>query len=227
MDEEYRLRDMVSRQISQRGIDDHRVIAVMKTIRRDLFIPTERRMEAFGDHPVPIGYGQTISQPYIIALMTASLSLTGTEKVLEIGTGCGYQTAILARLSASVHTVEIREPLYRMAMENLPSEEYGNVRFHLGDGFEGVPDEAPFDRISVTAAAPRVPETLLSQLGDGGKMVIPVDETGTGTKGQDLLLIERKGEKRYVNSLCPDRFVPMIGKVQDRGKTDSSRRRGR
>ncbi len=222
MDEEYNLREMVSRQISQRGIGDFRVISVMNTVRRDLFIPLERRSEAFGDHPVPIGYGQTISQPYIIALMTASLSLTGAEKVLEVGTGCGYQTAILSKLAAMVHTVEIRDQLHRTARENLPPVEYGNIRFHLGDGFDGVPEEAPFDRIIVTAAAPAVPAPLVNQLANGGKMVIPVDDARGG--GQTLVLIEKRGNEFMTTPICPVRFVPMIGRARKEGKSSCNRR---
>jgi protein-L-isoaspartate(D-aspartate) O-methyltransferase len=177
----------------------------MAKVPRHLFVPEGLRRESYADEPLPIGEGQTISQPYIVAYMTEALGLKGGEKVLEIGTGSGYQTAVLAEIAGTVWTVEIVEALARRARTILDGLGYANVRYRVGDGSAGWPEEAPFDAIMVTAAAARVPGTLEDQLAVGGRMVVPV-----GTEAQELLLIRRgkTGFKR--ESLLAVRFVPLV-----------------
>lgn len=203
-------REMVDVQIVARGIKDKKVINAMLKVPRHLFIPENYRREAYEDHPVPIGYGQTISQPYIVAFMTEAVGLKGDEKVLEIGTGSGYQAAILAEIVKEVYTIEIIEPLAKRAQETLKNLGYKNVKVFVGDGYNGLPQYAPFDVIIITAAAPRVPEPLKSQLKVGGRMILPL-----GENYQDLVLITKYGKNNYMmTTLLPVIFVPMTGEIQ-------------
>ena len=202
---------MVEEQIEARGIKDSLVLAAMRKVPRHLFVPERYRSEAYADHPLPIGYGQTISQPYIVAYMTEALRLKGGEKVLEIGTGSGYQAAVLAEIADSVFTIEIIPELAESARERLRRLGYKNIFVLCGDGYRGWPEHAPFDAIIVTAAPDHIPGPLVEQLKVGGRMVIPV-----GSVYQELFLVvktERGVEKR---SLLPVRFVPMTGEAQRR-----------
>ena len=209
MTHDYRLarERMVKNQLVPRGIKDQGVLRVMGEIQRHLFVEEALVGEAYNDHPLPIGHKQTISQPYIVALMTQALELTGQEKTLEIGTGSGYQTAILAELSETVYTVERIRPLLEKSRELLEKLGYTNIRFKAFDGTLGWKEHAPFDAIMVTAGAPKIPQPLLDQLTDGGRMVIPI-----GNKySQDLIkLIKRKDTYREEN-LGGCRFVDLIG----------------
>ncbi len=200
--------DMVEYQLRRRGIRDPRVLAAMARVPRHLFVPPQLRGEACADYPLPIGAGQTISQPYIVARMTEALELNGTEKVLEIGTGSGYQTAILAELAREVCTVERIPELSEEAGERLSSLGYTNVRFLVGDGTLGVPEEAPFDRIIATASLPRIPNALLAQLADYGIIVAPIGGRGF----QRLLKLRKSGDGFEEIELGECRFVPIIGK---------------
>lgn len=202
-------RDMVREQIQARGIRDPRVLDAMRDVKRHLFVPDASAEDAYEDFPLPIGEGQTISQPYIVALMTELLELKAEDRVLEIGTGSGYQSAVLSRLAAEVYSIEIVKSLSDRARELLEQQGYPNVHLRVGDGYNGWPEEAPFNDIIVTAAPPEIPRNLLDQLIDGGRMVVPV-----GTNYQELMLIEKKkGEikKRVITAV---RFVPMV-----KGKT--------
>jgi protein-L-isoaspartate(D-aspartate) O-methyltransferase len=202
---------MVRDQLIARDITDQRVLAVMREVGRHEFVPPEQQRHAYADHPLPIGKGQTISQPYVVALMTQLLKLGGEEKVLEIGTGSGYQAAILSRLTKEVYTIELEPELAAGAAERLRKLGYDNVRVRAGDGFFGWPEHAPFDAILITAAAPRVPETLVEQLRDGGRIVLPRDENGA----QELVSgIKQAGQLR-LRSHGPVLFVPMRGEVRD------------
>jgi protein-L-isoaspartate(D-aspartate) O-methyltransferase len=201
---------MVEEQLRNRGIRDEKLLALMADIPRHLFIPPENRHEAYLDQPVSIGYGQTISQPYIVALMTQSLLLEPNHEVLEIGAGCGYQTAILAALVRRVYAVERLDPLLQLARQNLERLNIRNVDFCLGDGAQGWPDAHTFDRILVAAAADRVPPRLLDQLACPGRMVIPVGEF----YDQKLLLIEKKNHETTETLLCYCRFVRLIENPQ-------------
>ncbi|MFQ5997271.1 MAG: protein-L-isoaspartate(D-aspartate) O-methyltransferase [Dehalococcoidales bacterium] len=189
-------------------IKDKRVLAAMSRIPRERFVPPENRHLAYEDMPLPIGLGQTISQPFIIALMTEALELSGQEKVLEIGTGSGYQAAILAELAHFVITVERLPPLAKAAKEVLDSLGYGNIEIHLSEETLGWPEGAPYDAIMVTAAAPKVPNDLLTQLAIGGRMVIPVGSRYL----QELCKITRQRKKHKVQNLGGCRFVSLIGK---------------
>jgi len=200
-------RKMVAEQLRARGIRDERLLAAMEEIPRHRFIPASLASRSYEDGPLPIGEGQTISQPYIVAEMTEALRLSGTEKVLEIGTGSGYQTAILCRLAREVVTVERIASLLKGAGKILPELELENVRFRVGDGTMGVPEEAPFDRVIVTAASPDVPAPLFEQLAEGGIMVIPVGARWE----QDLLRVRKEGGKPRKDLLGACRFVPLIG----------------
>jgi protein-L-isoaspartate(D-aspartate) O-methyltransferase len=189
------------------GIHDDRVLAALCRVPRHRFVPPQLLPYAYEDRPLPIGHDQTISQPYIVALSTEALALTPTGRVLEIGTGSGYQTAVLAELAGAVYTVERLPELSTSAQERLGSLGYNNIRFRVGDGTRGWPDESPFDAILVTAGAPRVPEGLLAQLAPRGRLVIPVG----GRFNQELLLVRRDGEHLVHERLCPCTFVPLIG----------------
>ena len=200
-------RRRLQEQLSPRGIEDQRVLAAMARVPRHLVVPEALWHQAYSDCPLPIGHGQTISQPYIVALMTEALALKGKEKVLEIGTGSGYQAAVLAELAQRVFSVERVSELALKARRTLDKLGYGNVLIRVGDGTQGWPERAPFDAIIVTAGAPQVPKALLEQLKEGGRMVIPVG----GEEGQELLRIV-KAEGRYPKQdLGGCRFVKLIG----------------
>jgi protein-L-isoaspartate(D-aspartate) O-methyltransferase len=198
--------EMVRDQIRVRGIKDEKVIAAMLRVERHRFVPWEYRAEAYQDYPLPIGDGQTISQPYIVAFMTEALKLDPHDKVLEIGTGSGYQAAILAEICDSVYTVEIFQSLARSASKVLGELGYQNVFIKVGDGFEGWEEHAPYDGIIVTCAPENIPEKLQEQLAEGGRMIIPVG----GAYTQELILIEKKNGKLQKKTVLPVRFVPMI-----------------
>ncbi|MGE0356060.1 MAG: protein-L-isoaspartate(D-aspartate) O-methyltransferase [Burkholderiales bacterium] len=205
---------MVSRQLRSRGIADARVLEAMGRVPRHEFVPPALHPSAYGDFPLPIGHGQTISQPYIVAFMTEALRPRPTDRVLEIGTGSGYQAAVLAGLVAEVFTIEIVAPLGERARRDLARLGYGNVRVRIGDGYEGWPEHAPFDAIIVTCSPEHVPRPLVEQLKDGGRMIIPVGEAGIG---QELYLLEKRGGKVVQRAVMPVRFVPMTGRAQERG----------
>ncbi|MBI4762351.1 MAG: protein-L-isoaspartate(D-aspartate) O-methyltransferase [Chloroflexota bacterium] len=199
---------MVERQLRGRGISDRRVLDAFEAVPRHLFVPEEYRHLAYEDGPLPIGFGQTISQPFIVAYMTQLLDLTGKERVLEVGTGSGYQAAILSALTAEVHTIELIPALAERARATLAQIGVTNVSIHIGDGSLGWEAAAPYDAILVTAAGPRVPPPLLKQLADGGRMVLPVGERGA----QVLELWRREGEQFSQETLLPVAFVPLRGK---------------
>jgi protein-L-isoaspartate(D-aspartate) O-methyltransferase len=201
-------RHMVSHQLRARGIRDQRVLDAFEFIPRHLFVPEESRMWAYEDRPHRIGFGQAISQPFIVAYMTQSLGLIGTERVLEVGTGSGYQAAILSRLAREVHSVELISPLAERAAKTLTGLEITNVLIHVGDGSQGWSECAPYDSIIVTAGGPRVPKSLLDQLTDHGRMILPVGESGY----QDLELWNREGDAFSHETLLPVAFVPLRGK---------------
>jgi protein-L-isoaspartate(D-aspartate) O-methyltransferase len=202
---------MVDQQLAGRDITDPRVLRVMGAVPRHRFVPLEVRAEAYGDYPLPIGLDQTISQPYIVAFMTQALRLDGDERVLEIGTGSGYQAAVLAGLCAEVYSIEIIPELSRRAGETLADLGIKNVSLRVGDGYRGWPEKAPFDAIVVTAAPPRIPQPLVDQLAAGGRMVAPV-----GDLAQDLVVIERTPQGVTQRTVMPVRFVPMTGEAQRR-----------
>ncbi len=195
---------MVEDQLKARGIKDPRVIRAMLKVKRHLFVPPHSRNQAYEDHPLPIGEGQTISQPYIVALMTELLALKGRERILEIGTGSGYQAAILAELAKKVYTIELLAPLARRAETLLHALDYKNITVKFGDGFLGWPEFAPFDGIIVTCAPEKIPEPLLAQLSENGRLVIPV-----GTRWQELKLVRKIKGRTTVADVIPVRFVPM------------------
>ena len=199
---------MVDRQIRQRGVRDEKVLRVMEELPRHHFIPHESRAMAYMDEPVPLGLGQTISQPYIVALMTEKLDLKPEHEVLEIGYGCGYQTAILARLCRRVYSIEVLEELAQRGRENVGRQGITNVEFHIGNGRQGWPDAGKFDRILIAAVTEEVPPALIEQLKDSGKMVLPVDDQGS----QSLLLLEKKGREIIRNFVCYCRFVRLVHK---------------
>ncbi len=199
-------RDMVEIQIRKRGIKDERLLRAMLEVERHKFVPREIQRFAYEDRPLPIEEGQTISQPYIVAIMTELLKLDGDERVLEIGTGSGYQAAILAELAKKVYTIEILEPLARRSKELLSDLGYENITVKLGDGYLGWEEHAPFDAIIVTCAPPHIPQPLIEQLAEGGRMVIPV-----GVYRQELKLLEKLDGQIKTSSIIPVRFVPMTG----------------
>lgn len=208
-DWEREIDDLIEFELKPSGITDDAVLAAMRKVKRHKFIPETLRDRAYGNYPLPIGENQTISQPYIVGLMTQALEIRKTDRVLEIGTGSGYQAAILAELSEIVYSIERVDTLSSRARTNLYSQGYDNIYLIVGDGTLGLPEYAPFDRIIVTAAAPKATETLLSQLKKGGKMVVPVGNRSI----QDLKLIEKALNGRiYRKSLGGCRFVPLIGK---------------
>jgi protein-L-isoaspartate(D-aspartate) O-methyltransferase len=199
---------MVQDQLVARGISDERVLEAMGEVPRHLFVPEVRRSHAYEDRPLSIGYGQTISQPFIVAFMTAALELTGAEKLLEVGTGSGYQTAILCRLAREVISIECIKELADSAQARLVELGYSNLRVVVGDGSMGCPDEAPFDAIMLTAAAPEVPEVMKQQLVDGGRLVGPV-----GSRyDQVLVRLRRFGPEWEREMLGPVIFVPLVGR---------------
>lgn len=199
---------MVEYQLRARGISDQRVLEAFESVPRHLFVPEESREWAYEDCPHPIGFKQTISQPFIVAYMTQMLELTGSERVLEVGTGSGYQAAILSRLVAEVHTIELIPSLAERATLTLAGLGMKNVFIHIGDGSQGWTDAAPYDAIIVSAAAPRVPQRLLEQLADHGRMILPVGVSGF----QELELWRREGDSFPHETLLPVAFVPLRGK---------------
>ena len=197
---------MVEQQLKPRGIKEERVLAAMAKVPREEFVPADARPSAYEDGPLPIGYDQTISQPYVVAFMTEQLRPKRSDRVLEIGSGSGYQAAILGELVAEVYTIEIVEPLGKSAEATLQRLGYKNVHVRVGDGYKGWPEEAPFDAIIVTCAPEKVPQPLVDQLKDGGRMVIPVGERFA----QQLYLLEKKNGQLKESVTLPVRFVPML-----------------
>ncbi|MBP7584741.1 MAG: protein-L-isoaspartate(D-aspartate) O-methyltransferase [Spirochaetes bacterium] len=201
-----RLRDqMVKRQIEARGVSDRKVLDAMRRVKRHDFVPQHHVTSAYEDHPLPIGHGQTISQPYIVALMTELCDLDGSEKVLEIGTGSGYQAAVLSLLAKEVYSIEIVEPLAKLSAQRFKSMGYGNIQVKCGDGYRGWPEHAPFDVIILTAAPPDMPMDLFRQLKEGGVMVAPV-----GDYFQELVKIEKIDGRMRRTLVTHVRFVPMV-----------------
>ena len=201
---------MVEEQIVKRGVTDERVLDAMREVPRHLFIPEAYRDAAYFDAPQPIGSRQTISQPYIVALMSSLLELDGDERVLEIGTGSGYQAAILSRLAEKVYSIEIRKSLADLARSTLEEIGYDNIEVRVGDGYGGWPEAAPFDGIIVTAAPEKVPQALIDQLEVGAKMVIPV-----GNFFQDLLVVTKTEDGVHTKHVAAVRFVPMVTDPED------------
>lgn len=202
---------MVKNQIKARGIKDPRVLAALLKVERHLFIPPANRNLAYQDYPVPIGEGQTISQPYIVAFMTEELELKGDERVLEIGTGSGYQAAILGELAAEVYSIELIPSLGERAAHLLDDLGYDNIMVRIGDGYQGWPEKAPFDAIIVTCAPENIPPKLIEQLKEGGKMVIPV---GPVSGVQNLIKGVKRSGKIEISEELPVRFVPMVRERQ-------------
>lgn len=200
---------MVKNQIEARGVKDRRVLAAMRKVQRHLFVPERLRNQAYNDEPLPIGYGQTISQPYIVAYMTEQLDVGADEKVLEIGTGSGYQAAILGELGGEVYTIEIVPELGERAKKTLADLGYTNVHVRIGDGYNGWPEAAPFDAIIVTAAPAHIPQPLVEQLKLGGRMIIPV-----GDFHQELILLVKTEKGIEKRKKIPVRFVPMTGEAE-------------
>ncbi len=196
---------MVKTQIEDRGVRDEGVLRAMREVERHKFVPGHHHASAYEDHPLPIGHGQTISQPYIVALMTELCDLQGDEKILEIGTGSGYQAAILSLLAKSVFSIEIVEPLGKSARLKLKELGYDNVQVRIGDGYGGWPDEAPFDVIILTAAPPSIPQSLIDQLAGGGILVAPV-----GDYAQELVTLTKRNGNVTRKTVTYVRFVPMI-----------------
>ncbi len=199
--------EMIEKQLRRRGIHDAAVLAAMATVPRHEFVSEDVRAHAYDDLPLPIGSGQTISQPYIVAAMTAALHLRPGDRVLEIGTGCGYHAAVLSRLAKEVFTIERRPELASSASATLTRLGYSNAHVHCGDGTLGLPELAPFDAILVAAAAPAVPKPLLAQLAEGGRIILPVGDT----QHQELQLIEKRGDAFPMKMLEGCRFVPLLG----------------
>jgi protein-L-isoaspartate(D-aspartate) O-methyltransferase len=196
---------MVETQIRARGVKDKKVLQAIRRVPRHLFIPSDLAPYAYSDEPLPVGEGQTISQPYIVAYMTEVIALTGRERVLEVGTGTGYQTAVLAELAAEVYTVELISSLAVRAQDVLTGLGYKHIHFRIGDGGQGWPEEAPFDRIMVTAAAASMPQALREQLRDSGRLILPL-----GSDSQELVLVVRQDDEFVLTRLLPVRFVPLI-----------------
>ncbi len=196
----------------RRGIHEERVLAALAKVPREEFVPKEVRPPSYTDQPLPIGYNQTISQPYVVAFMTEQLQLKRDDRVLEIGSGSGYQTAILAELVADVYTIEIIEPLAKNAEATLIRLGYKNVQVKAGDGYKGWPEHAPFDAVIVTCAPDHVPQPLVDQMKEGGRMIIPVGRLGE----QELYFLEKKNGQLKKRAVLPVRFVPMAGEAAKR-----------
>lgn len=202
---------MIEQQLKGRDIYDGKVLRAMREVDRALFVPEEMQDSAYDDIPLPIGRGQTISQPYIVAYMAQAMDLKPEDKVLEIGSGCGYNAAVLSRMVSHVYSIEIIEWLADLARKNLIKAGITNVSLLHGDGYKGWPEKSPFDKIMLTAAAPYIPKALKDQLKVGGKILIPL-----GNGFQKLILYEKEGEEEYTaHDLIPVRFVPLTGKRQD------------
>jgi protein-L-isoaspartate(D-aspartate) O-methyltransferase len=199
---------MVRTQIESRGVGDAAVLSAMRAVPRELFMPPEARSRAYHDNPVPIGHGQTISQPYIVAFMTELLACSRGHRVLEIGTGSGYQAAVLALVAKQVYSVEIVPELARSSAGTLAKLGYANVTVRMGDGYRGWPEQAPFDRVILTAAPPEIPKALIEQLAPGGRLVAP---EGASPFNQQLILIEKARDGRITRrEVLPVAFVPMV-----------------
>jgi protein-L-isoaspartate(D-aspartate) O-methyltransferase len=198
---------MVERQLRRRGIEDERVLAAMGRVPRELFVLPEQRGAAYGDNALPIGHGQTISQPYMVARICSELQLEGGERVLDVGAGSGYQAAVLAELAAEVTSVEVIPELAEQARANLAAAGYAQVEVIAGDGALGLPEHAPFDAIAVAAAAPEPPPALYEQLAEGGRLVVPVG----GRSEQRLLVVEKRPGGPRIRESVPCRFVPLVG----------------
>jgi protein-L-isoaspartate(D-aspartate) O-methyltransferase len=201
---------MVQEQVIMRGITDENVIAAMRMVPRHLFVPMMLRLAAYGDRPLPIGHYQTISQPYMVALMSEKLALKPGDRVLEVGTGSGYEAAVLAQMGMQVYTIEVVDSLGKEAEVLLHNLGYKNVKVKIGDGFGGWPEHAPFDAVIVTCAPEKVPPPLIEQTREGGRIVIPVGKPGD----QKLWVMERKEGKLEKRAILPVRFVPMTGKAE-------------
>lgn len=201
---------MVREQLRGRGITDQRVLRAMRDVPRHEFVPAAQRAQAYGDHPLPIGGGQTISQPYIVALMTQLLAVRPSDRVLEIGTGSGYQAAVLGRLATAVYSIEIDPTLAETARQRLAALGYDNVTVRTGDGFFGWPEQAPFDAIMVTAATPRVPEPLIAQLREGGRIVVPLERDGS----QQLTVGVKRDGRLDLRTHGVVLFVPLVGAIE-------------
>ena len=200
---------MVARQLRSRDITDPQVLAAMAAVPRHMFVPQSQRSGAYEDHPLAIGHGQTISQPYIVALMSQLAKVKPGDKVLEIGTGSGYQAAVLAAMGVQVYSVEIVQPLAEQAAILLEQLHYDNVTVRHGDGYQGWPEHAPFDAVVVTAAPPKIPPALKEQLKVGGRLVVPV-----GSRWQELVVVHRTAKGYDTRDIIPVRFVPMTGQAQ-------------
>jgi protein-L-isoaspartate(D-aspartate) O-methyltransferase len=211
---------MVRQQVAMRGVNETRLLAAMRKVPRDQFIPEAVRNLAYTDQPLPIGHDQTISQPFIVAFMTEKLQLRPTDRVLEIGTGSGYQAAILAELAREVYTIEIVAPLGERAQGTLQRLGYKNVHVKIGDGYQGWPEEAPFDAVIVTCAPEHVPRPLIDQTREGGRVIIPVGAAGS----QLLYLLEKKAGRLQQRAVLPVRFVPMTGSAQEQKAEEAGRR---
>jgi protein-L-isoaspartate(D-aspartate) O-methyltransferase len=196
---------MIANQLRARDVRDQRVLDAIGRVERHLFLPEDARSDAYEDHPVPIGHGQTISQPYIVGFMTQALDLGPGHRVLEIGTGCGYQTAVLAELAREVFTIEVVPELAENARATLSDLGYANVHFRIGDGYDGWPEQAPFDRILGAAAPREIPPLLVEQLAADGVLVLPV-----GDWHQEIKVIQKRGGRVESRDVLPVRFVPMI-----------------
>ena len=204
---------MVTNQIRARGITDPLMLSAMAGIPRHLFVPQSLRHQAYADRPLPIGEGQTISQPYIVALMTGSLKLSADDRVLEIGTGSGYQAAVLSKIVSEVYSIEIKEKIFHRAKAVLQSLPFTNIKIRSGDGYFGWEEAAPFDAIMITAAIDHIPPPLLRQLKDGGRLILPL---GDPFRYQNLTLVTRKGEDYTVKQITGVLCVPMTGHAIDR-----------
>ena len=202
---------MLTEHIARRGITDAPILAAMKKVPREEFLPPDVKNMAYDDRAIPIGYGQTISQPYVVAFMTKALALKPGDRVLEIGTGSGYQTAILAQLVKEVYTIEILPVMGERAAATLQRLGYTNISTKIGDGYRGWPDAQPFDAIIVTCAADAVPQPLIDQLVEGGRMIIPVGPQG---EPQNLVILKKTGGKLAQQKVLPVTFVPMTGEAQ-------------
>lgn len=203
-------KEMIEKQLKRRQITDDKVLRAMDTVNRSLFVPEDLQHRTYDDGPLPIGEGQTISQPFIVAYMAQALELDPQDKVLEVGSGCGYNAAVLSRIASEVYSIEIIKWLAELAAKNIAKTGYKNIQLRYGDGYSGWPEKAPFDAIVLTAAPPSIPEPLKQQLKIGGRLIAPV-----GEDAQKLIRIKRTGEDQFEETTLIDvRFVPMTGKAQ-------------